>query len=153
MKPVLYLLIIVCIIISCSGISEDERLAFQGDAEAQYRLALKYHNGDKVETDLVEAVKWYTLAAEQGNAHANLGLALCYMRGEGVRQDDVKAYVYLNLTRMLLGDRHHLQQEVENTSLLAEGLLTANQIKQAKQEAESKYLTILKRQDEEDYKF
>ena len=41
-----------------------------GDAEAQFKLAQAYENGDGVEKDLSEAEKWYRKAAEQGHAEA-----------------------------------------------------------------------------------
>ena len=44
--------------------------AEQGDAEAQYRLGSCYYNGDGVNEDKAEAVKWYRKAAEQGDSNA-----------------------------------------------------------------------------------
>ena len=62
-------------------------LAEQGNASAQYNLALMYDFGEGVLQDYKTAVKWYTLAAEQGNADAQYNLALMYKNGEGVLQD------------------------------------------------------------------
>src|SRR5208337_4622615 len=44
------------------------KLAEQGDAQAQYSLAVMYGKGQGVERDPPEAVKWLTKAAEQGLA-------------------------------------------------------------------------------------
>ena len=44
--------------------------AEQGNAKAQYNLAVMYDNGEGVPQDYAEAVKWYRLAAEQGDAKA-----------------------------------------------------------------------------------
>jgi TPR repeat protein len=62
-------------------------LAEQGNASAQYNLALMYGNGRGVPQDDQAAVKWYRLAAEQGDSDAQYNLALKYGKGEGVPQD------------------------------------------------------------------
>ena len=46
--------------------------AEQGDAEAQYNLAIMYDKGDGTEQDKQKAVYWYTKAAEQGYASAKI---------------------------------------------------------------------------------
>ncbi len=68
---------------------DDIKLAEQGDAEAQFRLGERYYNGDDVEQDYEEAVKWYRKAAEQGNASAQYCLGMCYYcySGNVVAQD------------------------------------------------------------------
>ncbi len=63
----------------------------QGDAKAQYNLALMYYKGKGVPQDDQEAAKWYRKAAEQGNAKAQYNLALMYYKGKGVPQDDQEA--------------------------------------------------------------
>ena len=44
--------------------------ADQGNATAQFNLALMYANGQGVPQNYAEAVKWYRLAADQGDAEA-----------------------------------------------------------------------------------
>jgi TPR repeat protein len=61
--------------------------AEQGDAAAQYNLALMYDNGQGVPQNYKEAVKWYQLAAEQGFAYAQTNLGVKYDNGQGVPQD------------------------------------------------------------------
>lgn len=53
-------------------------LAEQGDASAQYNLALMYRNGRGVIQDDKTGVRWYTLAAEQGLAAAQHNLGFMY---------------------------------------------------------------------------
>jgi TPR repeat protein len=62
------------------------------DAEAQYKLGLRYYKGEGVAKQPVEAaVKWYRKAADQGYVKAQDNLGLCYHLGEGVAKDAVEA--------------------------------------------------------------
>jgi TPR repeat protein len=61
--------------------------AEKGDAEARYRLALRYWNGVGVQQNYTEAAKLYKGAAEEGNARAQAVLGYCYYEGVGVVQD------------------------------------------------------------------
>ncbi len=69
----------------------DAAPADQGHANAQYNLGLKYYNGQGVNKDYAEAVKWYRKAAEQGHAVAQSDLGFMYEAGMGVAQDDAEA--------------------------------------------------------------
>ncbi len=71
--------------------------AEQGNADAQFGLAMMYRNGRGVTRDDVEAVKGYRLAAEQGYAKAQYNLALMYDKGSGVTRDDVEAWAWFNM--------------------------------------------------------
>jgi TPR repeat protein len=71
--------------------------AEQGDAGAQYQLALSYDKGHGVPQDYKEAVKWYRLAAKQELAVAQHNLGVSYAKGEGVIQNDVFGYMWLNI--------------------------------------------------------
>lgn len=62
--------------------------AGKGDAIAQHKLALAYHNGPGIQQSVEEAVKWYERAAEQGYCEAQYDLALMYYNGQGVSQSD-----------------------------------------------------------------
>jgi uncharacterized protein len=66
-------------------------LAAQGDANAQFNLAVMYGKGDGVNQDTAEAATWYEKAAEQGYAPAQYNLALLYEKGLGVAPDLLKA--------------------------------------------------------------
>src|SRR5262249_159372 len=54
------------------------KLADQGDAEAQYRLALIYFLGQGVPKNDEESMKWYRKAAVQGLADAQAMLGAYY---------------------------------------------------------------------------
>lgn len=58
-----YKLLIGILLIFMSAASS---FAEQGDAEAQYNLALMYSNGEGVNKDNSEAEYWYRKAVEQG---------------------------------------------------------------------------------------
>jgi hypothetical protein len=62
-----------------------------GDADSEYRLGLCYYNGEGVDKDFSEAVKWYRKAAEQNYAKAQNDLGYCYGKGQGVTKDEVEA--------------------------------------------------------------
>jgi TPR repeat protein len=47
----------------------------------------RYWNGEGVDEDLAEAVKWYTVAAEYGDAEIQYLLGDCYRYGKGVAKD------------------------------------------------------------------
>src|SRR5437867_6002601 len=55
--------------------------AEKGDAAAQHQLGLVYEKGKGVETNTIEAAKWYRKAAEQGLAAAQFKLGLAYLKG------------------------------------------------------------------------
>lgn len=67
------------------------RQAEAGNPEAQFNLGKCFYNGDGVEKDLKEAVKWYRKAAEQGNGNAQNNLGFCYRFGYGVEKDYFEA--------------------------------------------------------------
>src|SRR5436309_3203198 len=56
-------------------------LADQGNAEAQYNLAIMYFTGQGVPKDYAEAAKWFRLAAEQGHAGAQYALGVMFNLG------------------------------------------------------------------------
>lgn len=62
-------------------------VALHGDAVAQYNLGIMYQNGQGVQQNNEEAVKWYRLAADQGYANAQNNLGGMYQNGHGVPQD------------------------------------------------------------------
>jgi len=75
--------------------------AAQGDAVAQFNLALRYDFGQGVSEDDAEAARLYRLAADQGDADAQVRLGVMYDNGEGVPQDDVQAHMWFNLAASL----------------------------------------------------
>jgi hypothetical protein len=65
--------------------------AEQGDAEAQFSLAVRYEMGQGVERNMDQAVEWYTKAANGGHAQAQFRLAQLYEKGEGVEKNSVES--------------------------------------------------------------
>lgn len=72
--------------------------ANQGDAEAQYNLAILYYNGNVVSQSYEEAVKWYRKSAEQGYAKAQNNLGICYIFGKGVPQSDTEGVKWVSMS-------------------------------------------------------
>ena len=60
--------------------------AENGGAEAQFRLAIMYEQGQGVRQDYSQAVYWYRKAAQQGETGAQHNLGLMYYAGRGVVQ-------------------------------------------------------------------
>lgn len=69
-------------------------LAENGNAEAQCSLGDAYRNGTGVPKNMIEAVKWYKLAAKQGNADAQWRLGGMYEDGNGVTPNQKKSVVW-----------------------------------------------------------
>ncbi|HEX5397629.1 MAG TPA: tetratricopeptide repeat protein, partial [Verrucomicrobiae bacterium] len=61
--------------------------AENGDVVAQANLAMMYLNGDRVEQNYTEAVKWLRRAAEQGDVNSEYNLGVCFAEGKGVPKD------------------------------------------------------------------
>ena len=53
-----------------------------------------YWNGEGVDQDRAEAVRWYRRAAEQGHPAAQYELGSAYFNGYGVEQDAVNAVMW-----------------------------------------------------------
>ena len=68
-----------------------EKLFEQNNADAQYKLGIRYYTGDGVEKNHSESVKWFRKAAEQGHAEAQYNLGVCYEKGEGVDKNLAEA--------------------------------------------------------------
>ena len=76
-----------------------ERLAVEGDAEAQFNIAVCYLRGEGVHhIDNKEAAKYLQLSAEQGHAVAQNDLGCCFELGEGIAKDEKKAVEYWQLS-------------------------------------------------------
>ena len=65
--------------------------ADQGDAEAQYELAVCYGKGTGVKRDFVKAAGYLRRSAEQGYAEAQTALGYCYGSGRGVTKSQEMA--------------------------------------------------------------
>jgi len=106
------------------------KLAGQGDADAQWQMGVRYHNGEDVPRDDAQAMQWFLRAAEQGHVTAQATLGAYYWAGRGVPQDLSKAYFWSALA-LARGD--------ENSKSRLEGLasqMTRAQVSAARQQAE-----------------
>lgn len=106
------------------------KLADAGDADAQWRMGVRYHTGAGVLQDDTQAVQWFLRAAEQGHVGAQATLGAYYWAGRGVPQDLSRAYFWSALA---------LAQGDENSKSRLEGLasqMTRSQIAAARQQAE-----------------
>src|SRR5437762_804945 len=66
-------------------------LGEQGNAKAQLHLGDLYFDGQGVQQDFAEAVKWYGKSAAQGDAAAQSNLGAMYEKGQGVPQNYAEA--------------------------------------------------------------
>ncbi len=64
-----------------------EHRARNGDSGAAISLGMRYRDGNGVEQDRREAVKWYRQAADQGDPAGMDNVGFMYLRGWGVPQD------------------------------------------------------------------
>ena len=71
-----------------------QQKAKQGNADAQYNLALLYYLGSEVPRDIRYAIYWYTKAAKQGHVNAQYELGELYIDGTGIIQHDSKQGIY-----------------------------------------------------------
>jgi len=112
------------------SLPELRKLADQGNADAQWQMGVRYHDGEGVPQDDTQAVQWFQLAAEQGNVAAQGALGAYYWRGRGVPEDLSKAYFWSAIA-MAQGD------EISKSRL--EGLasqMTQEQVADARQRVE-----------------
>ena len=94
MKKLFCCLILCMTAFLCFADEEFEKVkaaAEQGDAIAQFFLAVMYNKGDGIPTDKKQAFYWYTKSAEKGHAFAQFNLAFMYYNGEGTLVDKKKA--------------------------------------------------------------
>ena len=76
-------------------IKQIRETAEQGDANAQYKLAMLYSAGTFFAQDDAEAVNWYHKAAKQGHAEAQFCLGVNYYKGIGVSKNQTEAERWL----------------------------------------------------------
>lgn len=71
--------------------------AEQGQAQAQYELAMSYQRGQEVVQDYAQALQWLEKAASQHYVEAQLQLGMMYFKGQGVSRDNAKAAEWFRL--------------------------------------------------------
>jgi hypothetical protein len=112
------------------SLAELRNLADHGNAEAQWQMGVRCHNGEGVPQDDAQAMLWFQLAAGQGNVAAQSALGAYYWAGRGVPEDLSKAYFWSAIA-LAGGD--------ENSKVRLEGLasqMTQAQVSAARQQAE-----------------
>jgi hypothetical protein len=112
------------------SLAELRKLADNGNADAEWQLGVRYHNGEEVPRDDARAMLWFQRAAEQGHVTAQATLGAYYWAGRGVPQDLSKAYFWSTLA---------YAQGDENSRSRIEGLssqMTQSQVSSARQQAE-----------------
>ncbi len=114
------------------SLADLRRLADQGDAEAQFQMGVRCHNGEGVPQDDAQAMQWFLRAAEQGHVDAQSHLGAYYWAGRGVPTPDLsKAYLWSAIA---------LAEGDENSKARLEGLasqMTRAQVSDARQQAEA----------------
>jgi localization factor PodJL len=70
------------------------RAAADGDTAAIFEIARRYTDGDGVERNLIEAAKWYEIAAERGYAPAQYRYANFLEKGHGLSVDLSKSAIW-----------------------------------------------------------
>jgi hypothetical protein len=112
------------------SLSELRMLAGRGDADAQWQMGVRYHNGEDVPQDDAQAVQWFLRAAEQGHVTAQATLGAYYWAGRGVPPNLSRAYFWSAIA---------LAQGDDNSKSRLEGLasqMTREQVSAARQQAE-----------------
>ena len=73
---------------------EDWSRARAGDAQAQFRLALRHTRGEGIPRDDAQAARWFLRAAEQGHPEAAARMGVLYSEGRGVTEDHEQSVVW-----------------------------------------------------------
>lgn len=116
--------------VRAQSLADLRRAADRGDADAEWQMGVRYHNGEEVPRDDVQAIQWFLRAAGRGHVPAQATLGAYYWAGRGVPQDLSKAYFWSALA---------LAQGDENSKSRLEGLasqMTQAQVSAARQQAE-----------------
>jgi hypothetical protein len=112
-----------------TSLAELQRLANQGDADAQWQMGIRCHAN--YPPDDAQAMQWFERAADQGYVAAQATLGAYYWAGRGVPSDLSKAYMWSAIA-FAGGD--------QNSKIRLEGLasqMTHAQISAARQQAEA----------------
>jgi TPR repeat protein len=112
------------------SLAELRKFADQGDAEAQWQMGVRFHNGEGVPHDDAQAMQWFQRAAERGHVTAQGALGAYYFAARGVPKDLSKAYFW-SVIAMAQGD------EISKGRLeLLASQMTRAQVYAARQQAE-----------------
>ncbi|HDP89980.1 MAG TPA: sel1 repeat family protein, partial [Thioalkalivibrio sp.] len=96
--------------LSTSLLRIEQMQAQGGDVESQFALGARYEDGNGVEKNLSEAIRWYTEAANGGHTGAQFKLGQFHEQGIGVTRNPQRARGWFELaaTNGHHGAREHL---------------------------------------------
>ena len=106
-------------------------LAQGGDVRAQHMMGRMYSEGEGIQKDDAEGVRWYQFAADRGDTVSQLSLGTMYVNGRGVPRNFVEAYKWFSIVA-LSDSRTAVGQALEVRDLIAQ-LMTPEQIEQGEQ--------------------
>lgn len=104
-----------------------QKLAEDGDADAQHNLAMMYRTGKGVDKDLALSALWFRKAADQGVGDAQYYLGHMYDTGEGVSENKQYAFVWYRRA----AEKGHGLAQINLGVLYANGLGVEADIEQA----------------------
>ncbi len=114
-------LVLTLLLVFATGCDEDVRQAAeQGNADAQFRLALAYSSdadSDGVPKDDHKAVQWFRKAAEQGHADAQFLLGVFSGSGERMPENDHEAVKWFRMA----AEQGHADAQFELGKMLTRG--------------------------------
>ncbi len=105
-------------------------LAEQGNARAQYNVALMHDHGLGTEVSYLEAADWYRKAAEQGLADAQHNLAVIYAGGKELPQDLVQALFWFDLAAISGMDTAKRNRDVVSSNMTSSQIAEASRLTQ-----------------------
>ena len=110
MNPVKYILLALILFINLPTLSVNSspgkpaeaiklllKKAQKGDANAQFKVGIMYHEGEGVEQNYQKALKWLKLSAEQKYPEAQFKLGQIHRKGRGVPRDYKQALEWYEL--------------------------------------------------------
>lgn len=89
-----------------AGIAKDEEesnrlilhaASYFGDADAQYRVGLRYLGDSRHEANPLQSARWMSLAARKGHAAAQARLGKLLFNGEGIEANPVEGLMWLTV--------------------------------------------------------
>lgn len=102
-----------------SALSELVPHALAGDGNAAYELGQFYSAGVRRIEDVLEAARWYLVAAQRGHPRAQSALGLLMAKGQGLPQDYVKAYALFDLAAAGFELGRRRDQAIEMRDMMA----------------------------------
>ena len=101
--------------------------------EQQFRMGLKFAQGEGVLPDQVQAARYFAQAAEQNHGMAQYHLAMLYANGQGVRRDHAISLQWLSraanqglaVAQCRLGAEQHLASRTAGATATSEARIEA----------------------------